>query len=293
MTVPVTTLSLARPLTWGRLMPSGVVAWLAARAFTMTWRPMVRRSEAAGLAHAQRSTVEAMGRNLVAYAWGPQSGPRVLLVHGWNGHAGQLTPYVEPLVAAGYRVIAFDGPAHGATAGRFTTARHMGMAVHAVADAFGGVSAVVAHSLGSAAVGIAARAGLKVERLALVAPVCSPEPYLEAFAGTIGLSERGQQRLSAATRDLAGVASWSDLDLMQATHLLPVPLIVHDRRDRLAPLERSEALVSKWQGGELLVTQGLGHRRILADAHVVDAVVGSLGAPRDTARFAPIARRFA
>ncbi|MEZ4682380.1 MAG: alpha/beta fold hydrolase [Caldilineaceae bacterium] len=51
----------------------------------------------------------------VKYSWG--SGPTVLLVHGWAGRGSQLAPLVAPLVNAGYRVVAFDAPAHGDSPG--------------------------------------------------------------------------------------------------------------------------------------------------------------------------------
>ncbi|HEX5771250.1 MAG TPA: alpha/beta hydrolase, partial [Nocardioidaceae bacterium] len=43
--------------------------------------------------------------------WG--DGPVVYLVHGWGGRASQFAAFVEPLVAAGHTVVAFDGLSHG------------------------------------------------------------------------------------------------------------------------------------------------------------------------------------
>src|ERR1051326_2880782 len=44
-------------------------------------------------------------------AWG--EGPTVYLVHGWGGTGAQLDAFVEPLIAAGHRVVSFDAPGHG------------------------------------------------------------------------------------------------------------------------------------------------------------------------------------
>src|SRR5258706_2547887 len=74
---------------------------------------------------------------IAAWAWG--AGPTVLLVHGWNGAAAQLAPFVAPLVAAGYRVVAFDQPAHGRSRGRSATIVDMADALRAVADEVGPV----------------------------------------------------------------------------------------------------------------------------------------------------------
>src|ERR1043166_8169499 len=55
-------------------------------------------------------------RRLAAWRWG--HGPTVLLVHGWEGRGSQLGAFVEPLVAAGLSVVAFDAPGHGDSPGR-------------------------------------------------------------------------------------------------------------------------------------------------------------------------------
>lgn len=51
------------------------------------------------------------GGTLVTEAWG--SGDPVYLLHGWGGWRGQLGAFVDPLVAAGRRVVALDTPSHG------------------------------------------------------------------------------------------------------------------------------------------------------------------------------------
>ena len=49
-----------------------------------------------------------VGHRSAGQSWG--SGPLVYLVHGWGGCRAHMAVFVKPLVAAGYRVIAFDLP---------------------------------------------------------------------------------------------------------------------------------------------------------------------------------------
>lgn len=51
------------------------------------------------------------GAPVTTYAWG--EGPAVLLVHGWSSHTGCMAGFVDPLLERGFRVVAFDAPAHG------------------------------------------------------------------------------------------------------------------------------------------------------------------------------------
>ena len=91
---------------------------LAARALGRIWLTPSRAplsSEArAVLASGTEVSLQVHGRRVTAYRFG--DGPAVLLMHGWGGHAGQLTAFVEPLVAAGRSVIAVDAPSHGRSA---------------------------------------------------------------------------------------------------------------------------------------------------------------------------------
>src|SRR6188474_1182869 len=51
------------------------------------------------------------GGELAVTTWG-SSGPKILLMHGWGGSRAQMTGFVGPLLSAGYRVVAYDQPAH-------------------------------------------------------------------------------------------------------------------------------------------------------------------------------------
>lgn len=92
---------------------------LGARWAERIWFTLPRRREPAGPGVAELPAgmpfaVDVDGHRVVGESWG--TGPVVYLVHGWAGHRGQLTAFVPPLMANGYRVVAFDAPSHGASA---------------------------------------------------------------------------------------------------------------------------------------------------------------------------------
>nr|BFF27408.1 hypothetical protein GCM10025732_53730 [Glycomyces mayteni] len=55
--------------------------------------------------------LECLGTTVWGYDWG--EGPLVYLVHGWGGSTGDFKFIAANLVAAGFRVVAFDAPSHG------------------------------------------------------------------------------------------------------------------------------------------------------------------------------------
>jgi alpha-beta hydrolase superfamily lysophospholipase len=118
-------------------------------------------------------------RRLAAWSWG--TGPKVLLVHGWGAHAAQLRALVKPLVDAGFEVVAFDAPSHGASdSGRKGRLSSSGIeyaeALDAVAKELAPVHAVIAHSIGGHVATCAVLDGLATRRVALLAPLADPAP---------------------------------------------------------------------------------------------------------------------
>lgn len=76
--------------------------------------------------------------HLAVWSWG--RGPVLLLLHGPRGLAGDFAPLVDPLVAAGYRVVAPDLPGHGDSDGDPDSSAD---AVAAIARLVGPIRAVV------------------------------------------------------------------------------------------------------------------------------------------------------
>ncbi len=72
--------------------------------------------------------------------------------------------FVEPLAAAGFRVVTFDAPGHGHSTGRRSSLVEMADAVSDVGREFGPLYAIVAHSAGAAVTTMALADGLRVEQ---------------------------------------------------------------------------------------------------------------------------------
>ena len=121
------------------------------------------------------------GRILKAYEWG--SGEETaLLVHGWESRGTALRSFVPGLLEKGYRVVAFDAPAHGNSAGKRTNLVEFAGSIKAIINRIGGVHGIIAHSFGGAST-VFALANLQqsrepLKRLVLVA---SPSRMLSAM----------------------------------------------------------------------------------------------------------------
>jgi pimeloyl-ACP methyl ester carboxylesterase len=220
--------------------------------------------------------------------WSFGAGPTILLAHGWSGYAAQFDAWIEPLVAAGYRVVLFDAPAHGGSGGRRTNIMDMAGAIQQVAGLYGPVHAIVAHSFGAPATLFALRHGLRVGRLVLMAAPLSLTVFSQFVAHVLGLphSVRGRMQRNME-RKLEFRWDENETDTMLADlvreRALDV-LLIHDRRDREVPFACAERIAALAPTAQLLATEGNGHTRLLRNAGVIAEAAAFLDARSATAK---------
>ncbi|MCR5886582.1 alpha/beta fold hydrolase [Hymenobacter sp. J193] len=219
------------------------------------------------------------GYTLAAYEWNPAGQRTVLLVHGWEHRASFWGAMAAGLVAAGYRVVALDGPAHGASSGRRTTLPSFARAVQAVADAVGEVYAVVAHSFGAAAtVGVPVRFNQATDgelpRLVLLAAPGSTTAVAQRFAALLHLPPAVVARMGRHIQEQHGRDAES-FSLIQVGRQFPAgrALLFHDRADESIPFAEAEEIAANWPALTFRATTGLGHNRIMRDEGVIGEVV--------------------
>jgi pimeloyl-ACP methyl ester carboxylesterase len=253
------------------LFPELAGAW-AERLFLTPPRSADAAATALDLIDARAGFVSHKGRAIAMWRWGEREAPAVLLVHGWGGHAAQMRPFVFPLLAAGYRVIAYDQPAHGVSEGRLTGLPDFAEVLAEVAAYVGGVTAVVGHSLGAAAAALAAANGeANFSSAVLVSPPADMVGYSRRFARWHWMPEPVRRAMQAAIEERYGVL-WESLDVRRLGRRQSArALVIHDRDDRIVPWTQGAQVAQHWPGARLLSTDGLGHGRILEDESVARA----------------------
>lgn len=255
--------------TLGRMMPNATARWFERQA--MRPRPVPQLDLQPPTAYRSDSRVPFDGGSLAVSEWG--AGPTVLLVHGWGGRSKSFWRMVDPLVDSGFRVVAFDLPAHGDSDGVRTNMPECARALDGLARTVGPLHAVVAHSFGSPTSALAATRGLEFLRWVMLGPPLSVGDLLRQTAGHIGVPSRVVDLMEASFVERLGY-TWRELDTDRLVAELDVPLlVVHDESDRVMPWSHGAAIARAAPNGQLVTTAGLGHRAVLADEHVVQRVV--------------------
>ena len=219
-----------------------------------------------------------------ALSWG--EGPLVLCLHGWEGRGTQFEAFVRPLVAAGHRVVALDGPAHGASHGRLADPVLFANCLLDAAAELGPPHALIGHSMGGAATAYAltlAPERLRPARAVLIAAPASYRSVLDRHMELVNLRGAAQEALFA---QLAGYfaqergTELGEIELQErAGRVAPETsiLIVHDQDDEVISVAQAQTYRETWPQARLLQTSGLGHLRVMRDPLVVAAVVGFVG----------------
>lgn len=270
------------PAASGRL--TGLVGKLAALAPGLAVRAAAHRlttprrfptpaREDGWLEGARRETILVGGRRLALTSWG--DGPTVLLVHGWEGRGSQWGALAHRLAADGFHALALDAPAHGRSEGRSTNLREIAAAIGAVLDEFGPVAGVVAHSAGSVGTALAL-ADRQVPRVALVAPALDVAGHLRWGAALSGLPVALVERAWDHVGAKVGLRREDLRPETLAPYLPSELLVVHDADDAEAPLTDAQRVIAAVPGATLVVTQGLGHRRLLREPAALGPVVAFL-----------------
>ncbi|MDR3202150.1 MAG: alpha/beta hydrolase [Bifidobacteriaceae bacterium] len=223
------------------------------------------------------------GRRLAVETWGEPDAPLVYLVHGWGGWRGQVASFVPPLIASGYRAIAFDALSHGDSdpgehGPRHSSGGELIESLEAIARLNGPAAGAIGHSLGCAAICRASLEGaLDAQRLSLVAPNPDMGLYARLFGQRLGFPPPTIRLLETAVVKWAhrGMADF-DIASMGATGLLPDALVIHDRADRESPYRVAQEIDRAWPNAQLMSTQGHGHHRLLIAPEVIEAATANI-----------------
>ena len=260
-----------------KLAPS----WTANLAYKFLTNPRfhkLRPFEEEAIEKAEKEDVEIVGFQIRTYKWG--NGTRnILLIHGWEGQGGNFGMLIEPLMALGYTVYAFDGPSHGFSSKGDTSLFEFGEVVSALLERFEADDAI-SHSFGSVATsfGLWNRKDIHLDKLVMITTPDRFEDRVKDVSEKVGVSMRTQKRLMNRIAEETGYDPY-DLAVSTYSNELNVgeALIIHDENDKVIPVSQSESVADAWKVARLVKIANTGHFRILRDEQTVRLIESFLG----------------
>lgn len=260
--------------TLGRLFPKAA-AKAAYRLFS-TPRIRARHKTSDALLESARLFEVLYGKTILkGYEWG-QGEKTVLLVHGWESRGTAMRSFVPELVKRGYRVLAFDGPAHGDSGGKRTNLIHFAGAVRAFINYAGKVEAIIAHSFGGASSVFALSTldpTIKVSKLVLIGVPNRLKWVIQDALDTMKTPKAASKHFIKIIEDKIQ-AKVREMDIQRAYDKMQVQdaLIIHDKRDYVVPFSNAEAIHAGWPNSTLLIAEGYGHYRLMKNPELIGRV---------------------
>ena len=215
--------------------------------------------------------VPSMNRSIITYEYG-KSEKKVLLVHGWSGRGTQLAKIAEALKEQGYMCVSFDAPGHGKAEGKMSMMPFFIKAVHHLDEQYGPFDAVIGHSLGGMSSLRAIREGMKTDKLVIIGTANNISEITRHFAQNMKMNNKVARKMKTYLDNRFN----EDMDVLSggesAKYVKTPTLVIHDEEDVDVKVNSAHEIHEELENSELLITSGLGHRRILGNKEVINKI---------------------
>jgi pimeloyl-ACP methyl ester carboxylesterase len=217
-------------------------------------------------------TVPTINKRVVVYEYGKNT-KRVLLVHGWSGRGTQLVKIADQFLVSGFSTVSFDAPAHGKSPGNDSLMIDFIASILEIDKQYGPFEAAIGHSLGGMAVLNAIQQGLNVKSASIIGSGDIVRDIIDDFIKKLELKPTFAIKLQNHFESKY-LRKMDDFSAYKAAKKITIPvLVIHDEDDPEVPVKCGMNIYQNSRKGELFLTKGLGHRKILGDNNVVDKII--------------------
>jgi pimeloyl-ACP methyl ester carboxylesterase len=259
------------------VFPSSVASF----AYKQLTNPQVRKlreNELLSLDKAEKQSFPFKGFDIQLYTW--KGGDKtILLIHGWEGQAGNFADLIESLLKEGYTIYAFDGPSHGFSSKGNTSLFEFTELVGVLIQKFK-VKNLVSHSFGGVATTYALfkNQELQIDKYVLLTTPDKFSERIDDVSRTVGISTKVKAKLIKRLENETNL-DLTRLNVSEFVQSIQVKksLIIHDKNDTVIPISRSRNVYNHWNECEFKEIEGTGHFRILRTQEVIDCVIDYLG----------------
>lgn len=220
----------------------------------------------------EKVLIPAISKEIMVYHYGA-SAKKILLVHGWSGRGTQLVKIADELLKLGYSTISFDAPAHGKSSGKTTLMPEFIASILELEKQFGPFEGAIGHSLGGMSLYNSMRLGLKLNRLITIASGDVVQDIMDDFTYKLRMKHKVSNMMRCYFEDKFGETMESFSAYVSAKEITIPVLVIHDKDDEDIPVKAGIHIHKFLKNGQLMITKGLGHRKILGDEKVIQATV--------------------
>ena len=249
----------------------------AAKLFTTPIRHKLPKREL----HMERESVQKsivvteIQKEIVVYEYG-KSNKKILLVHGWSGRGTQLVKIADELLKLGYMTISFDAPAHGKSKGNSSIMIEFIASILEIEKQYGPFEFAIGHSLGGMSVLNAIKQNLQVKKAVIIGSGDIIQDIIDDFICKLQLKPEYGIKLRDHFEAKFG-GKMDDYSAYKAAEKTEIPvLVIHDKDDDDVSVKAAYHIQKHLKQSEIMITEGLGHRKILGDEAVIQKITAFL-----------------
>ncbi|HSM64070.1 MAG TPA: alpha/beta hydrolase [Gillisia sp.] len=250
-----------------------IASRFAARLFLTPFRYKIpeREKEMEQKSTKEVVTVTSINRDIMVYQYG-NSKKKILLIHGWSGTGTQMAVISKQLVEQGFEVISFDAPGHGKAPGKISMMPFFIKSIHHLEKEYGPFHAAIGHSLGGMSILKAVKDGVKLNKLVVIGTANSVTHITKDFARNMKLNDKVAGKMKAYFDTKFGEDMDNYSGALSAEAVKIPTLIIHDIDDVDVHVSSAYEIAKELKNSQLLITNGLGHRKVLGDSEVINKI---------------------
>ncbi len=213
-----------------------------------------------------------INKTIAVYNWS-KGNKKALLVHGWSGRATQMFKITDALLGLGYSVTGFDAPAHGKATGNKTMMPEFIKAIEKVNEKHGPFEVAVGHSMGGIALLNVQGNHSVFNKLVIIGAPDSIFNIFQNFVKMLELKPIVAEKLISIFEKITKKSIFDFHGSRQTKKIKKPVLIIHDENDKEVPVSDALNNYKQLSNGDLLITKGLGHTRLMKNKMVIDKII--------------------
>ncbi len=214
-------------------------------------------------------------KEVMIYTYGNAT-KKILLVHGWSGRGTQLYSIADALLENGYMTVSFDAPAHGKSKGNTTMMTEFITVSKFLEKEMGPFEFAIGHSLGGMAVLNSLKQGMKFKKAVVIGAGDSITDIITVFVEKLELDIQFVEKIKLHFYKKFNEHIENFSGSIAAKDVKTPTLVIHDSEDKEVPVSCAYTIRQNLKQGELLITNGLGHKRILNNELVLNRIINYL-----------------
>ncbi len=215
--------------------------------------------------------IDELNKKIMVYQNG-DSDRKIILIHGWSGRGTQLYKIADAFLKQGFSTISFDAPAHGLSTGKETMMNEFVICIRKLSELYGPFDYGIGHSLGGMALLNAINRGITFKKAVCIGSGNSIYQIMKDFVAQLELNPVIADKMKAHYDKQFGV----DLENFSSYNVaknIEIPVfIIHDSDDNDVPVQCAYDIHENLKHGKLMITNGLGHRKILGNSEVLENI---------------------